>query len=71
MGKKEEAIPLYKKAIELNPNYVEAYNNLGVACFETGRREDAIAALFKKALEINPNQADARRNLELISKGSK
>jgi len=60
---------MYKKALEINPRHPNVYNNLGIAYFESGEREEAIAA-FKKALDINPNHAEARRNLETITKES-
>ena len=28
-GKKQEALEAFQKAIELRPNYIDAYNNLG------------------------------------------
>jgi tetratricopeptide (TPR) repeat protein len=51
----EEAIPLYQKAIRLNPlvpSYL--YLNLGFALRMTGRREEAVSA-FKNAIQVAPN----------------
>jgi adenylate cyclase len=50
----EEAIPLLRQAIRLNPFYALLYNQLGVAYRETGRYEEGIAA-SKKALQLAPN----------------
>ena len=36
-GKIEEAIEHYNKAIRLTPDYVEAYNNRGIAYTKLGR----------------------------------
>ena len=44
----------YQKALEINPNYMEAHSNLGVALFQKGQLDEAIAQ-YQKALEINPN----------------
>jgi tetratricopeptide (TPR) repeat protein len=53
-GKLEEAIQNFKKAIEINPNYDKAYNNLALALRQQGKLEEAIQN-FRKAIEINPN----------------
>lgn len=37
LGKPEKAIPNYQRAIELDPEYAEAYYNLGLAYFEIGK----------------------------------
>ena len=42
LGGFEEPITGYKKAIELKPNYTEAYNNLGNALHALGRSKEAI-----------------------------
>lgn len=59
---KEEIIGLYERAIENNPNYVEAYNNLCFLYYELGENDKAISSC-KKAIEINPNYAKAYNNL--------
>jgi adenylate cyclase len=51
----EEAIPLFQKAIRLNPNaYPVTFSNLGHAFRMTGRFEEAVSA-FRKALQRAPN----------------
>jgi tetratricopeptide (TPR) repeat protein len=50
--------------LEINPNYAEAYNNLGNALFQTGHVEEAIAN-FSKALEINPDKISTLKNLAI------
>lgn len=51
----EEAIVAYHRAIDLNPEYDIAQNNLGVIYLDgIGSAEEAIY-YFKKAIEINPN----------------
>ncbi|MCK9614063.1 MAG: tetratricopeptide repeat protein [Candidatus Omnitrophica bacterium] len=56
--KYDEAITEYNKAIELNPNYAEAYNNRGVAYNVKGSYDQAISD-FTRAIEINPSYAEA------------
>ena len=54
-GRPEEAVPLFEKAIRLNPlGPANLYRNFGSALRATGRLEEAVAA-HKKALERAPN----------------
>jgi tetratricopeptide (TPR) repeat protein len=57
-------IAQYQMALEINPNYAEAHNNLGNALLQKGQLGPAIAE-FQKALEINPKFAQAHGNLGL------
>lgn len=51
----EEAIVSYHRAIDLNPEYEIAQNNLGVIYLDgIGTPEEALG-YFKRAIEINPN----------------
>ena len=49
-------------AISINPNYAEAFNNMGIALNEQGKPEEAIAA-YTKALSIRPDYAEAFNNM--------
>ena len=51
--KYEEAYVCIKKAIEIEPNHVDANGNLGHLLYETGNPQKAIV-YFKKAIEIKP-----------------
>lgn len=51
----EEAIVAYHRAIELNPEYDIAYNNLGVIYLDGIGISDEALSYFDKAIEINPN----------------
>lgn len=51
-------IELCTKAIELNPNYAEAYSRRGAAKNELGHYENALTD-HNKAIQINPQYADA------------
>jgi len=48
--------------VELNPGYVEAHNNLGAACKDLGRVDEAIAC-YRRALELKPAYVEAHWNL--------
>ena len=62
LGRREEAITVYTKAIELNPKYAGAYNNLGNVYDDLGKKEEAVGA-YKKVIELNPKDASAYSNL--------
>ncbi|MBU0711979.1 tetratricopeptide repeat protein, partial [bacterium] len=62
LEKYDEAKSFYLRAIELNPEYTDAYNNLGIVYKEQGNYSDAIEC-FQKAIAINPNFSEAYLNL--------
>jgi tetratricopeptide (TPR) repeat protein len=55
LGKYEEAIASYDKALEINPDDDQAWNNRGSALDNLERYEEAIAS-YDKALEIKPDK---------------
>jgi tetratricopeptide (TPR) repeat protein len=57
----DEAISLYNRALELNPNYTDAYNNRGLAYFMTRRYNEAITD-YNKAIALNPLYGAAFNN---------
>jgi len=59
LGRYEEAIACYDKALENDPRLDKAWSNKGTISYNLGRFEEAIAC-FNKALEINPNSKKAR-----------
>lgn len=59
------ALVQYKLAIESNPNFIEAYNDLGCLYLKLGRLDEAIVAL-DQALRINPSFAKAYYNLGVV-----
>ena len=54
----KEAIVFLKKAIDLNPEFSEAYYNLGVSYERLGKHKDAIEML-KKTIELSPDDPNA------------
>jgi tetratricopeptide (TPR) repeat protein len=61
-GKFDVAIQEFRKATESDPNFAEAYLDLGEVLQETQDYPGAIAAL-KRALELNPDLEDAHLQL--------
>ena len=53
-GKYIEAITLYTKAIELRPDFAEAYNNRGYAAYSKYDGSDPLVDL-NRAIELRPN----------------
>jgi Flp pilus assembly protein TadD len=56
------ALTQFQKAIELDPDNVEAYVYLGKIHAEQDRRDEA-RKLYEKALELDPNHEDVRSSL--------
>lgn len=57
-----DAIDHFKKAIEIDPEEINAYNNLGLAYIHIQAYGDAVA-IFKRALTIQPTYADVHYNM--------
>lgn len=57
----QKAIELYSKAIELDPNFAEAYSNRGYAKYLLGEEKNALQD-YDKAIELNPNLSEAYNN---------
>jgi len=68
LGKSEEAIALYDKAISLDPNFLPVYNNKGCALVNLRRYEEAIIC-FDHVINLNPQYAHAFYNKGNALKG--
>ncbi len=62
LGKLDEAIEAYSKALSIKPNFAEAYYNMGNALKEYQKLDEAIKA-FNKAISLKPDYADAYYNM--------
>ncbi|MFN8673130.1 MAG: tetratricopeptide repeat protein [Candidatus Sericytochromatia bacterium] len=71
-NKEEEAIELLKKSIELQPNFPDAYEALGVILSRLEKYDEAID-IMNKLTEIAPDEPMARTNLSIfyMKKGDK
>ena len=62
LGKLKEAELSTRKAIEIKPDYADAYCNLGLILEDLGKLQEAEFST-RKAIELNPNFAEAYSNL--------
>ena len=61
LGKYDEAIKCYDKAIEIDPDNPVVWNNKGLALNSLGKYDEAVKC-YDKAIEIDPDDADAWNN---------
>lgn len=61
-GDTEKSLAYYRQAIELDPQFGEAYNSLGCIYFENGIYAEA-ERLFRTSVELIPDSADFLVNL--------
>ena len=60
-----EAIYRWEKAVEIDPTYAAAFNDLAIAYEHEGQLDKARKA-YDKALELDPNNSQIRQNYELF-----
>ena len=60
-----EAIYRWRKAVELDPTYAAAHNDLAVAYEHEGQLEKARQS-YERALALDPNNTQIRQNYELF-----
>jgi tetratricopeptide (TPR) repeat protein len=64
-GQYERALEQFKKAIEIDATFTEAYNNLGLTYTETNDEQRATEA-FRKAIELSPDMGASYNNLGYV-----
>jgi Flp pilus assembly protein TadD len=61
----KEALYRWKRAVEIDPTYAAAYNNLAIAYEHNGQFDNARTA-YEKALELEPNNVLIKQNYDLF-----
>jgi tetratricopeptide (TPR) repeat protein len=61
----KSAIRNYELAIAVDTDYIDAYNNLGLTCYESGL-QDSAAFYLQQSLRKLPNGTTALQNLALV-----
>ena len=67
LGQFEEAATCFKQAIELDPNYIDAYYNLG-SILEYLQQDEAALAVFKQIIVRKPDDYEAVYKAAALSK---
>ena len=62
LGKLEEAAQAHRRAVELQPGFVEAHNNLGIVLKNLGRVDQALSS-YREAVRLRPDYVEACNNL--------
>ena len=60
-----EAIYRWEKAVEIDPSYAAAHNDLAIAYEHEGQLDKARKA-YEKAVELEPDNLQIRQNFELF-----
>ena len=55
----------YRRAVELEPEFLDAWNNLGMSEASRGKDDEAVAA-WRRALTLSPTYCKAHNNLGLL-----
>ncbi|CAD5926169.1 UDP-N-acetylglucosamine--peptide N-acetylglucosaminyltransferase 110 kDa subunit [Planktothrix agardhii] len=64
-GKLEESVVAYRQAIEHNPQFYGAYQNLGETLGKLGRLDEAVE-MYRKAIELKPEAGWLHQELGLL-----
>ncbi|HEY4259548.1 MAG TPA: tetratricopeptide repeat protein [Schlesneria sp.] len=65
LGMTQAAAVEFRRAVQIDPGYVEAWNNLGSMLFELHLVDESIMA-FERALRLDPGYQEARANLARV-----
>jgi hypothetical protein len=62
LGRLDDAIASYRRALKIRPDYADAHNNLGSALQSIGQLNAALDS-YRKAIELEPDHAEAHNSL--------
>jgi tetratricopeptide (TPR) repeat protein len=66
LGRPTQSLPMFQRALSLEPNWYGLHNGMGWSLVRLGRRSEARAA-FERALRLQPGYTDAVEGLKLAS----
>jgi tetratricopeptide (TPR) repeat protein len=69
-GKAQSAIPLFQRALQIDPTQKDAWNDLGLAYLRLNNYSEAVSA-FRKQLEVNPADEHAGNYLGAAFEGQR
>ena len=61
----DEATYRWQRAVEIDPTYAAAWNNLGIAYEQKGLFDDALEA-YENALDLEPDNLNIQQNYDLF-----
>jgi len=67
LGRLNDAVKSYEKAILINPQFIFAHNNLGNVFKDLNKFEEALSR-YKESIKLKPNYAEAYYNQGLVYK---
>jgi len=62
IGAYDEAIEILNAAVKIDPQFISAYNQMGLVFFEADKKNESVEA-FKKAIALDPENLNARLGL--------
>ena len=65
LGNFDQAVIAHRKALEINPNFSEAWVNLGTSLKEQDELDESVKA-YRSALAIKPDYAEALNNIGTV-----
>ncbi len=65
VGLWDEAAYRWERAVEIDPTYAAAWNNLGIAYEQKGMFEEALEA-YENALDLEPDNLNIQQNYDLF-----
>lgn len=69
-GNLDAAMTLYQKAVDLDPRYAVAFNDLGVV-YEAQGKSDRAERSYLQAIRIDPNYLSAYTNLAIVAENNR